>query len=213
MINHARSKFAVSALGLSLVAGLFALVAESAPGGQAATTQAKVTTTIVVTAGKPSELAFKLSKTSLIPAGTLIFKVKNTGKIGHTFEICLTPRANATANTCTGKTTRMLQPGQSQTLTVTLRKKGKYEFLCTVPGHASAGMKGLIGVGVVMTPRAATPLPTTPTKTTPTTTASATSSGGGAGDGCPAGQTIQSLAADDHDDDDIGGPTDGDGCV
>jgi mono/diheme cytochrome c family protein len=47
-----------------------------------------------------------------------------------------------------------------------------------------------------------------------TTTTTAGSGGGGIkGDGCPPGQTIVSLAADDHDDDDTGGPTDGDGCV
>ena len=212
MISHTRSKFAVP-VGLLLATGLMAFAGfEAAPSGQAAGAKANAATTIVVTAGKPSELAFKLSKTSLIPAGVVIFKVTNSGKIGHTFRICTTPRASAAANTCTGKTTRLLKAGQSQTLTVTL-KKGKYEFVCTLPGHAAAGMKGLIGVGVKVTappkPTTTTPTATTPTKTTTTTTTTA----GGSADGCPPGQTIQSLAADDHDDDDTGGPTDGDGCV
>ena len=34
-----------------------------------------------------------------------------------------------------------LKPGKSATLKVTL-KKGSYKYICTVPGHASFGMKG-----------------------------------------------------------------------
>ena len=29
---------------------------------------------------------------------------------------------------------------------VTFKKKGKYPYLCTVPGHAAAGMKGVFTV-------------------------------------------------------------------
>ena len=35
----------------------------------------------------------------------------------------------------------------SATLSYTFKTKGAYEYLCTVPGHAAAGMKGKIGVG------------------------------------------------------------------
>jgi len=34
-------------------------------------------------------------------------------------------------------------PTQSATISVTL-KKGIYEYLCTAPGHANAGMKGAL---------------------------------------------------------------------
>jgi uncharacterized cupredoxin-like copper-binding protein len=47
-----------------------------------------------------------------------------------------------------GKKTKRLAPGESATLTVVINKKGQFEYLCTVPGHAHAGMKGVIGVGV-----------------------------------------------------------------
>ena len=40
----------------------------------------------------------------------------------------------------------MLQPGKSARLTVTFRKKGRFPYLCTVPGHAAAGMKGVFVV-------------------------------------------------------------------
>ena len=37
---------------------------------------------------------------------------------------------------------RLLGPGKSATLVVTLKKGKKYTYICTVPGHAAAGMKG-----------------------------------------------------------------------
>jgi uncharacterized cupredoxin-like copper-binding protein len=64
----------------------------------------------------------------------------------------------------------MLQPGKSASITVTL-KKGKYEFICTLPGHASGGMKGLLGIGVKV---AATPVASTSPTPTPTPTTSTT---------------------------------------
>jgi uncharacterized cupredoxin-like copper-binding protein len=40
----------------------------------------------------------------------------------------------------------LIAGGKSATLTVTLKKGKKYPYLCTVPGHAAAGMKGTIKV-------------------------------------------------------------------
>ena len=45
-----------------------------------------------------------------------------------------------------GKSTKLLSGGQSQNLTVTFAKPGKYPYLCTVTGHAAAGMKGTLTV-------------------------------------------------------------------
>jgi nitrite reductase (NO-forming) len=36
----------------------------------------------------------------------------------------------------------VISPGKTTSVTVTFTKKGTYEYLCTVPGHAAAGMKG-----------------------------------------------------------------------
>jgi uncharacterized cupredoxin-like copper-binding protein len=201
---------------------------------------AKVTV-VTVTVGKPSELAFKLSKFSQIPAGTITFKVKNVGLGFHNFKICTTPVLTSAKNACVGKVTPLLKRNQSATLTVILTKNGKYEYLCSVTGHAAAGMKGLLGVGVkVAAPAGGSVSGTTSGSSTSSGSTSSgstssgstssgstssgstssgsttTSGGGGATVGeCPAGMTIvQGAAANsDHDDDDTGGPTDGDGCL
>jgi uncharacterized cupredoxin-like copper-binding protein len=60
--------------------------------------------------------------------GKVTFKFTNKGKLKHDFKIA-------------GKKTPLLRPGKSASITVTL-KRGKYTYICTVPGHASAGMKG-----------------------------------------------------------------------
>jgi Copper binding proteins, plastocyanin/azurin family len=40
----------------------------------------------------------------------------------------------------------LIQPGKTAKLVVTFKKKGKYPYLCTVPGDAAAGMKGVFTV-------------------------------------------------------------------
>jgi plastocyanin len=153
---------AIAGGGLGLIAvagalmGLFAFNASAQP--QAAATAAA--TTVTVTAGKPSEFAFKLSKTANIPAGIVKFVVTNKGSVPHSFMIC---KKAGTANVCVGTKTRVLNKGQSQTITVTLAK-GTYEYLCTVAGHAKAGMKGQLGVGAGVVP----PKPVSTTTTTTT---------------------------------------------
>lgn len=94
------------------------------------TTAAKATT-ITVIAGKPTEFHFTLSKKSAAK-GSVTFKLANKGKLAHDFKIA-------------GRTTKMVQPGKSTTLRVVL-KAGKFKYLCTVPGHAAAGMRGTLTV-------------------------------------------------------------------
>jgi uncharacterized cupredoxin-like copper-binding protein len=78
-----------------------------------------------------TEFHFKLSKTS-VPAGSVTFTLKNAGHVGHDFKIG-------------GKKTPVISPGKTAKLTVTLQK-GKAPYLCTVAGHAAAGMKGVLTV-------------------------------------------------------------------
>ena len=103
---------------LAVAATTFAVVAY---GGS---TRASATTVKV----GAKEFKFTLSRKKA-PHGKVTFKVKNTGHIQHDFKIA-------------GKKTKLLSPGKSAILTVTLKKGKKYTYICTVPGHAAAGMKG-----------------------------------------------------------------------
>ena len=64
----------------------------------------------------------------------MIFTVVNKGHVSHDFKIA-------------GKKTPVLLHGQSQKLTVKIAKAGRYAYLCTIAGHAAAGMKGRYAVG------------------------------------------------------------------
>jgi uncharacterized cupredoxin-like copper-binding protein len=116
--------------------GLFLLVATCAAFGWTLTAGANKTvaqaTTVTVTAGKPSEFRFTLSLKK-VRHGVVTFKVTNKGNLPHDFKIA-------------GHKTRLLSPLQTQTLKVTFTKAGKYPYLCTVTGHAAAGMKGTLTV-------------------------------------------------------------------
>jgi uncharacterized cupredoxin-like copper-binding protein len=111
---------------MTLATCLVAVAAIAAPalGARTHTTG----TSVSVTA---TEFKFHLSKAS-VPHGAVTFTVANKGKLPHDFKIG-------------GKKTPLISPGKSAKLTVTL-KKGKAAYLCTVPGHAAAGMKGTLTV-------------------------------------------------------------------
>jgi uncharacterized cupredoxin-like copper-binding protein len=101
-------------------------------------------TKVAVQAGKPTEFSFTLSRKT-VPVGTATFTVVNRGKTTHTFKVCSSPKGGK-ANACAGKATAPIRPGKTATLTVVFKTKGSYEYLCTIPGHAAAGMKGLLRV-------------------------------------------------------------------
>jgi uncharacterized cupredoxin-like copper-binding protein len=110
-------------VSLAAAAGLMLALAS------AGLSQSHVTrTTVKVTA---KEFKFVLSKKS-VRHGVVTFKIKNTGKLPHDFKI-------------SGKRSAIVKPGKTATLKVTLRK-GLKAYLCTVPGHAAAGMKGRLKV-------------------------------------------------------------------
>jgi uncharacterized cupredoxin-like copper-binding protein len=87
-------------------------------------------TTISVT-GK--EFSFHLSKTSIPKPETVTFRFRNAGTMKHDFDIG-------------AKKTAMIGPGKTAKLSVTFHEKGRFRYLCTVPGHAQAGMKGVFTV-------------------------------------------------------------------
>jgi uncharacterized cupredoxin-like copper-binding protein len=117
-----RAFMIVAACAALLVPGAGSALA--APSQHAVTATSKATTITVAA----SEFKFKLSKTSA-RKGKVTFVVTNKGKTPHDFKI-------------NGKKTPKIQPGKKATLVVTFSKTGKFPYLCTVPGHAAAGMKG-----------------------------------------------------------------------
>jgi hypothetical protein len=138
----------------SVAVGLGCWTASAADQGRA------VTPVVTVTAGKPTEFAFTLSKSSGLP-GLVTFKVTNRGTLAHAF-------------TVGGAATRILSPGQSALLTVSFAKPGTYVYRSSVPGQAAKGMRGRIVV-VAPTP-AATPPATAPAAPPVPETAAATPS-------------------------------------
>jgi uncharacterized cupredoxin-like copper-binding protein len=129
-------------LVLAAVAGVFALVAALPAFAGTSSTKA---TSIKVSINSAKEFAFTLSPKSA-PHGVITFTVTNGGNLPHDFELCSKPSSSPSATSCTGKKTALISPGASAKLTVTVAKAGSYQYLCTVSGHAAAGMRGLLKV-------------------------------------------------------------------
>ncbi len=131
-----------------------AALAVSASASSGASGRSAGPTKIVVTLGKPFTVSPKAAA-----AGTVLFDVRNAGKVSYRFAVCTkqTPSAPATTVTaCAFKTTPLLKPGQSSTLVLKAPTKGSYryyeyttpasnEFL-KPPKSAGAGMSGAIAV-------------------------------------------------------------------
>jgi uncharacterized cupredoxin-like copper-binding protein len=58
-----------------------------------------------------------------------VFRVANRDKIKRDFKIH-------------GKATPLIRPGKTATLRVVFSKKGRYAYVCIVPGHAAADRRG-----------------------------------------------------------------------
>ena len=113
-----------------------ALAGSAAPGGQA-TIPLRV---------EMRDFSFTLSRGSVPVGSTVRFVVRNRGHTLHDFAIA-------------GKKTRLLKHGQTQTIAVTFRKKGRYPFVCRVSGHVRLGMKGAFTVGAAPSPPPPPPPP------------------------------------------------------
>ena len=115
--------FARAIVGLSVVALGAVALAAAAP----ATAR---TVTVSVDA---RDYAFSLSRRTVPAGSTVRFVVRNRGNTAHDFVVAK-------------KRTRILRPGQRQTITASFPRKGVFRFLCSVSGHARLGMKGAFGV-------------------------------------------------------------------
>jgi uncharacterized cupredoxin-like copper-binding protein len=117
----------VSALATLAIVGLMLVPL----AGAHADRQTRSTATTVQVKG--GEFFFKLSTKSITKPGKVTFVFNNIGHVQHDFDI-------------NGKKTTLISPGKKATLVVTFKKKGKFTYICTVPGHAAAGMKGVFTV-------------------------------------------------------------------
>jgi uncharacterized cupredoxin-like copper-binding protein len=115
-----------------IAAASVALLAAELPAATGARTPSATTAASTADSVKATEFKYALGKTK-VSRGTVTFKVKNSGHVKHDFKI-------------NGKKTKLLSPGASTTLKVSFSKAGRYTYLCTVPGHAQAGMKGKLTV-------------------------------------------------------------------
>jgi uncharacterized cupredoxin-like copper-binding protein len=106
----------------ALVASVWAVSAFGSSATSDATTQ-RVTVTM-------TEFKFAL-RPRTVRKGTVVFTVRNRGSVAHDFRIA-------------GKKTRNVAPGRQTTLRVTFKRKGRFPYLCTLPSHAPAGMKGTL---------------------------------------------------------------------
>ena len=120
-------KLIISALAAIAIASLALVQLASAHGDRST---AATATTVQVKGG---EFFFRLSTKSVSRPGKVTFVFKNMGHVLHDFSI-------------RGRKTPLIQPGKTAKLVVSFTKKGKYAYLCTVPGHAQAGMKGTFTV-------------------------------------------------------------------
>jgi uncharacterized cupredoxin-like copper-binding protein len=114
----------VAALAALAIAALAVVPLAGARGDRQAATTIQV---------KGGEFFFRLSSKSIAKPGKVTFAFKNVGHVAHDFQI-------------SGKKTPLIQPGRTARLVVTFKKKGKWVYKCTVPGHAAAGMKGTFTV-------------------------------------------------------------------
>jgi plastocyanin len=80
-----------------------------------------------------TEFKFTLAPKTVKKTVPVTFTVTNKGGIGHDFRIG-------------GKKTPVVAAGGKRTLKVTFAKAGRYPYLCTLPSHAAAGMKGVLVV-------------------------------------------------------------------
>jgi uncharacterized cupredoxin-like copper-binding protein len=117
----------VRRLSLAVLAAL-TLAAAAVAGPTFAARDTTQATTVKVT--------MKEFKFTFVPKtakkGVVTFRLRNAGRLPHDFKIA-------------GKKSKMIGAGKTGTLKVTL-KAGRLAYLCTVPGHAAAGMKGRLTV-------------------------------------------------------------------
>lgn len=92
---------------------------------------------------------FNPSSASVAAGDEVEVTLNNVGALEHSWTLV---GSDADVNTVTdadainSATTGTVAAGQSDTVTFTAPDAGTYQFVCTVPGHAAAGMVGTLTV-------------------------------------------------------------------
>ena len=115
-----------------LVAGVGALAALAVAVSALGAGTAASATPQRVTVGM-SEFKFAVTPKTVKKNAVITFALTNKGTIGHDFKVG-------------GKKTAIIPAGKKGALKVTFKKAGRYPYLCTLPSHAAAGMKGVLVV-------------------------------------------------------------------
>ena len=119
----AKARTALTALALTTLA-LFSV----ACGGQ----RDAATVTLSEFTIKPKGVALRTGQPALLT-------IVNAGKIEHNLK--LDPAVTDTF------LPEILKPGERATVSFTPKTSGTFDYACTIPGHAPAGMTGAITVG------------------------------------------------------------------
>ena len=139
-------KYSRTALAGALAIGASAIAVQAATADSPSATASRGTTV------KMTEFKF-LPKTLSAKAGRLRVTAKNVGKVQHEFVLIRTKRAasklprkgnQASEKGAIGEIGEQKR-GRSASKTFRL-KKGRYVFICNVPGHYQAGMRGSLVV-------------------------------------------------------------------
>ncbi len=97
-------------------------------------------TTLTISADRTNKLRFT-KKALSAPAGKIMIVMTNPSILPHNIAI----RNGTTASSKVIAKSKVVGKGGISKVTVTL-KKGKYRFVCTVPGHEAGGMWGILTV-------------------------------------------------------------------
>jgi plastocyanin len=117
---------------------LFALLAVASACSGAATTSAGTPTPLPSGAISIEAKEYQFTPSTItVPAGDVIFSIKNAGTQDHEFKVF---KGDQEVGGVTG-----FAPGLTKDATVTLAA-GDYTFVCTLNGHDQLGMKGTLAV-------------------------------------------------------------------
>lgn len=127
-VNVVRRHIHVFLITAFVVAAMLALAPTQARASTAVQARSSATQVTVVM----KEFRFILSMHS-VRTGAVVFRLVNRGHLSHDFKIA-------------GKKSALIAPGKKGVLRVVFRRAGAYPYVCAVPGHAQAGMKGVLRV-------------------------------------------------------------------